>query len=121
MSGNEQAHFVDRAQVERAAFLLGVDDGELANALVRPKVKAGREWVTQARTPQQVVDELAALSKTLYEKMFGAIVERVNKALGRTTTRTFIGVLDIAGFEIFETNGFEQLLINLNNEVSHRS
>lgn len=50
--------------------------------------------------------------------MFGAIVDRVNKALGRNTTKTFIGVLDIAGFEIFETNGFEQLLINLNNEVS---
>lgn len=86
-------------------FLLGLDDSEFLNALVRPKVKAGREWVVQARTAKQVVDELAALAKALYEKNFGAMVDRINKALGRPSTKTFIGVLDIAGFEIFETNG----------------
>lgn len=105
VAGSEQAHLVDRSQVEMVAFLLGLDDTDLSNALIRPKVKAGREWVTQARTPKQVVDELAAMSKALYERMFGAIVDRVNKALGRPVTKTFIGVLDIAGFEIFETNG----------------
>ncbi|KAK4048073.1 class II myosin [Microbotryomycetes sp. JL221] len=116
VAGSEQAHLVNPAQLEKIAFLLGLDESNLANALVRPKVKAGREWVTQARSPKQVTNELAALSKTLYEKLFGSIVDTVNAALGRPTTKTFIGVLDIAGFEIFETNGFEQLLINLTNE-----
>lgn len=78
---------------------------------------AGREWVTQARTKQQALDELASLSKTLYEKSFGAMVERINKALDRPSNKaTFIGVLDIAGFEIFEVNSFEQLCINHTNE-----
>ncbi|SCV72410.1 BQ2448_3947 [Microbotryum intermedium] len=116
IGGTDQAHIVDRTQLEKVCFLLGLDETPFMNALVRPKVKAGREWVVQARSAKQVVDEIAALSKALYEKNFGAMVERINGALGRPSTKTFIGVLDIAGFEIFETNGFEQLCINLTNE-----
>jgi len=60
---------------------------------------------------------MAALCKTLYEKTFSNIVDRINRALDRPTSKsTFIGVLDIAGFEIFETNSFEQLCINYTNE-----
>ena len=104
--GNNQAHLRDMAQLEKVCFLLGIQDtNAFMNALVRPKVKAGREWVTQARTSKQVIDEIAALSKALYEKSFSAMVDRINQALGRPSTKTFIGVLDIAGFEIFDTNG----------------
>ncbi|GAA5979442.1 hypothetical protein JCM10908_002925 [Rhodotorula pacifica] len=121
-SSSSSAHLSSHTSLEKAAFLLGVTPDSLQNALLRPKVKAGREWVTQARSRDQVVDELAALSKTLYEKNFGQLVERINRSLGEGTLanpagkKTFIGVLDIAGFEIFETNGFEQLCINLTNE-----
>ncbi|TKA57102.1 hypothetical protein B0A53_01058 [Rhodotorula sp. CCFEE 5036] len=121
-SSSSSAHLTSHAALEKAAFLLGVTPDSLQNALLRPKVKAGREWVTQARSREQVVDELAALSKTLYEKNFGQLVERINRSLGEGTLanpagkKTFIGVLDIAGFEIFDTNGFEQLCINLTNE-----
>jgi myosin protein heavy chain len=60
---------------------------------------------------------LAALCKTLYEKSFSALVDHINRALDRPSSKsTFIGVLDIAGFEIFEINGYEQLLINYTNE-----
>ncbi|KAJ6486660.1 P-loop containing nucleoside triphosphate hydrolase protein [Mycena sanguinolenta] len=51
------------------------------------------------------------------EKSFGAIVDRINLALDRPSSKsTFIGVLDIAGFEIFDINAYEQLLINYTNE-----
>ncbi|PWN46171.1 hypothetical protein IE81DRAFT_86032 [Ceraceosorus guamensis] len=114
---SEQARITNGAQVEKACHLLGVPVQELTTALVRPRIKAGREWVAQARTRQQVQDEMAALCKTMYEKMFGTIVDRINQALDRPTSKsTFIGVLDIAGFEIFEVNSFEQLLINFTNE-----
>ncbi|GAA5911310.1 hypothetical protein JCM6882_002344 [Rhodosporidiobolus microsporus] len=125
-SSTSTAHLTSRTSLEKAAFLLGVAPDALANALLRPKVKAGREWVTQARNRDQVVDELGALSKSLYEKNFGSLVERINRSLGGGAgagsaagaggKKTFIGVLDIAGFEIFDTNGFEQLCINLTNE-----
>ncbi|GAA6010825.1 hypothetical protein JCM11491_004550 [Sporobolomyces phaffii] len=127
VSGTSSAHLTSRSSLEKAAFLLGLSPDDLHNALVRPKIKAANEWVTQSRTKEQVVDELAALSKSLYEKNFGKLVDRINQSLsgvglggsgttGAARKNTFIGVLDIAGFEIFETNGFEQLCINLTNE-----
>jgi myosin protein heavy chain len=107
----------DPSQAERLCHLLGIPVQEFTRALLRPRVLAGREWVTQARTRQQALDELSALCKTLYEKSFGLLVDRINQALDRPSSKsTFIGVLDIAGFEIFETNAYEQLLINYTNE-----
>ncbi len=114
---SEQARIKNTQQIEKVCHVLGLPEQEFTNALLRPRVKAGREWVTQARTKRQVAEEMAALSKTLYEKTFSYIVDRINKALDRPTSKsTFIGVLDIAGFEIFETNSFEQLCINYTNE-----
>jgi myosin protein heavy chain len=116
-SGTEQARIDNSAHIEKVCHLLGVPEQELTKALLRPRVKAGREWVSQSRTRKQVLEETAALCKTMYEKTFGAIVERINSALDRPTSKsTFIGVLDIAGFEIFEVNSFEQLCINYTNE-----
>ncbi|KDR70292.1 hypothetical protein GALMADRAFT_128012 [Galerina marginata CBS 339.88] len=113
----DDAVMPDAAQAERVCHLLGIPIAEFSRAVLRPRALAGREWVTQARTRQQAVDELSALCKTLYEKSFGALVERINRALDRPSSKaTFIGVLDIAGFEIFEVNGYEQLLINYTNE-----
>ncbi|KZV83973.1 hypothetical protein EXIGLDRAFT_301029 [Exidia glandulosa HHB12029] len=113
----EQARISVPAQAEKACHLLGVSSADFARAVLSPRVLAGREWVTQARTAQQARDELGALCKTLYEKTFGSLVDRVNRALDRPAPKsTFIGVLDIAGFEIFQENGFEQLCINYTNE-----
>ena len=117
---SQQAYIRDNSSLEKVCHLLGLPIAEMTKALLRPRVKAGREWITQARTKKQVEDEMGSLCKSIYEKSFGALVERINKALDRPNSAslksTFIGVLDIAGFEIFETNGFEQLCINFTNE-----
>ncbi|CDO73933.1 hypothetical protein BN946_scf185016.g90 [Trametes cinnabarina] len=114
---SDDAVMPDPSQAERVCHLLGIPLTEFTKAVLRPRVLAGREWVTQARTRQQALDELSALCKTLYEKSFGMLVDRINRALDRPSSKsTFIGVLDIAGFEIFDINGYEQLLINYTNE-----
>uniref|UniRef100_A0A8C1PZR2 Myosin heavy chain 7 n=1 Tax=Cyprinus carpio TaxID=7962 RepID=A0A8C1PZR2_CYPCA len=60
---------------------------------------------------------VGALSKSVYEKMFLWMVVRINQSLDTKQPRQyFIGVLDIAGFEIFDFNTFEQLCINFTNE-----
>ena len=114
---SEQARITNPDQLAVVGEVLGVEPSKLQSALVRPTVRAGREMVTQARNKKQVVDEIAALCKTMYEKTFAWLVERINHVLDRPTSKSrFIGVLDIAGFEIFETNSFEQLCINYTNE-----
>ncbi|SPQ19096.1 821b4c22-5052-40eb-93df-7bf7ac466141 [Thermothielavioides terrestris] len=105
----------------RVCKLLGVPLEPFLRGLLHPRVKAGREWVEKVQTPEQVRFSIDALAKGIYERGFGDLVTRINRQLDRAgmglddTTR-FIGVLDIAGFEIFEHNSFEQLCINYTNE-----
>lgn len=108
--------------VRRACHLLGINEDAFVKALLHPRVKAGHEWVEKVQTPEQVRLSIDALSKGIYERGFGDLVDRINRQLDRTSSgayaddTTFIGVLDIAGFEIFEENSFEQLCINYTNE-----
>ena len=105
---------------EKACSLLGISTDEFIQGLLHPKVKAGREIVEKVQTPDQVRSALDALSKGIYERGFGDLVNRINRQLVGSKTNIddsyFIGVLDIAGFEIFEENSFEQLCINYTNE-----
>src|SRR5699024_7718827 len=97
----------------KACQLLGVPVEPFLKALLHPKVKAGREWVEKVQTPEQVRLGLDALAKGIYERGFGDLVNRINQQLDRSAMGLedshFIGVLDIAGFEIFDENSFEQL------------
>merc|ERR1712212_1311697 len=87
------------------------------NSLVSPKVKVGTEYVNKGQTVEQVNYAITALCKAVFERLFFWIIERVNKAFETKMKRSyFIGVLDIAGFEIFEYNSFDQLCINYTNE-----
>jgi myosin protein heavy chain len=107
-------------QAEIVAQLLGIPSEPFINGLLHPRVKAGREWVEKAQTPEQVRLSIDALAKGIYERQFGDLVTRINSQLNRSGGASddshFIGVLDIAGFEIFDENSFEQLCINFTNE-----
>ncbi|OBR08675.1 Myosin type ii heavy chain [Colletotrichum higginsianum IMI 349063] len=109
-----------KEQAAKVCKLLGVPLEPFLQGLLHPRVKAGREWVEKVQTPEQVRLGLDALSKGIYERGFGNLVTRINRQLDRTgmglDDSRFIGVLDIAGFEIFEENSFEQLCINYTNE-----
>ena len=93
------------AEAEKVAFLLGVNAGDLLKGLLKPKIKVGTEFVTQGRNKDQVNYSVSALAKSLYNRMFEWLVKRVNKTLDTKAKRNyFIGVLDIAGFEIFDVS-----------------
>lgn len=113
----EQAEADGTAEAEKVAFLLGLNCSDMMKCLLTPRVKVGSEYVTKGQSKDQVVYAVAALAKAMYDRMFKWLVGRVNKTLDTKLKRQyFIGVLDIAGFEIFEYNTFEQLCINYTNE-----
>ena len=101
--GSEDARLVNPVQAERLCHVLGIPVDGFVKGLLKPRVRAGREWVNQSRTAEQVKHSLEALAKGLYERGFGRLVEMVNDKLDtKGDGDSFIGVLDIAGFEIFE-------------------
>ncbi|XP_071547339.1 myosin heavy chain, muscle-like isoform X26 [Panulirus ornatus] len=113
----EQAEADGTEEGERVAKLMGVDGADLYKNLTKPKIKVGNEFVTQGRNKDQVFYSVGALAKAIYDRTFKWLVKKCNVTLETGQKRSmFIGVLDIAGFEIFDYNGFEQLCINFTNE-----
>ncbi|XP_033853122.1 myosin-7-like [Acipenser ruthenus] len=113
----EQAEADGTEDADKAAYLMGLNSADIVKALCHPRVKVGNEWVTKGQNVQQVNYSIGALAKSVYEKMFNWMVVRINQSLDTKQARQyFIGVLDIAGFEIFDFNSFEQLCINFTNE-----
>ncbi|CAK6951934.1 myosin-6-like [Scomber scombrus] len=113
----EQAEADGTEDMDKIAYLMGLNSADVLKGLCHPRVKVGNEWVTKGQSVQQVYNSIGALSKSVYEKMFLWMVVRINQSLDTKQPRQyFIGVLDIAGFEIFDFNTFEQLCINYTNE-----
>uniref|UniRef100_A0A1I7XLC0 Myosin motor domain-containing protein n=1 Tax=Heterorhabditis bacteriophora TaxID=37862 RepID=A0A1I7XLC0_HETBA len=110
--------FAITAEGELACKLFQVDYEKFVGALLKPRVKVGTEWVNRGQNLEQVNWALGALAKALFARMFSWLIKRCNKTLdAQDLSRDFfIGVLDIAGFEIFDLNSFEQLWINFVNE-----
>lgn len=114
----DQATLPDNTVAQKISHLLGLNVTEMTKAFLRPRLKVGRDFVTKAQTKEQVEFAVEAISKACYERMFKWLVNRINRSLDRTKRQgaSFIGILDIAGFEIFDLNSFEQLCINYTNE-----
>uniref|UniRef100_P05661-8 Isoform 9b of Myosin heavy chain, muscle n=1 Tax=Drosophila melanogaster TaxID=7227 RepID=P05661-8 len=113
----EQAEQDGEEEGGRVSKLFGCDTAELYKNLLKPRIKVGNEFVTQGRNVQQVTNSIGALCKGVFDRLFKWLVKKCNETLDTQQKRQhFIGVLDIAGFEIFEYNGFEQLCINFTNE-----
>uniref|UniRef100_A0A3Q4MM17 Myosin motor domain-containing protein n=1 Tax=Neolamprologus brichardi TaxID=32507 RepID=A0A3Q4MM17_NEOBR len=113
----EQAEPEGTEVADKAAYLMGLNSADLLKSLCYPRVKVGNEYVTKGQNVQQVYNSIGALAKSVYEKMFFWMVAKINQQLDTKQSRQhFIGVLDIAGFEIFDHNSMEQLCINFTNE-----
>ncbi|XP_041843455.1 myosin-10 isoform X4 [Melanotaenia boesemani] len=114
----DQASMPDNTAAQKLCHLLGINVLEFTRAILTPRIKVGREYVQKAQTKEQADFAIEALSKATYERLFRWLVHRINRALDRRQRQgaSFIGILDIAGFEIFQLNSFEQLCINYTNE-----
>uniref|UniRef100_A0A8C4J4X6 Unconventional myosin-VI n=1 Tax=Dromaius novaehollandiae TaxID=8790 RepID=A0A8C4J4X6_DRONO len=107
--------------LECCAALLGLDEDDLRGSLTTRVMltTAGGAKGTVIKVPlkvEQANNARDALAKTVYSHLFDHVVNRVNQCFPFETSTSFIGVLDIAGFEYFEHNSFEQFCINYCNE-----
>ncbi|XP_031758535.1 unconventional myosin-VI isoform X5 [Xenopus tropicalis] len=103
------------------AKLLGLDQDDLQVSLTSRVMltTAGGTKGTVIKVPlkvQQAENARDALAKAIYSHLFDHVVNRVNQCFPFERSSFFIGVLDIAGFEYFEHNSFEQFCINYCNE-----
>ncbi|CAH3198230.1 unnamed protein product, partial [Porites evermanni] len=104
-----------------AAQLLDVSPEELKMSLTTRMMSAGGVSLLLSfhrvpLKPEQASAARDALGKALYTKLFDHIVAQVNQCFPFESSSTYIGVLDIAGFEYYEFNSFEQFCINYCNE-----
>uniref|UniRef100_A0A8D0Z099 Myosin VC n=1 Tax=Sus scrofa TaxID=9823 RepID=A0A8D0Z099_PIG len=116
--GNERsAVSEDDSHLKVFCELLGLESGKVAQWLCNRKIITTSETVVKPMTRPQATNARDALAKKIYAHLFDFIVERINQALQFSGKQhTFIGVLDIYGFETFDVNSFEQFCINYANE-----
>ncbi|XP_078362990.1 unconventional myosin-Ic-like [Oculina patagonica] len=99
--------------------LLGCPEEVLEKALTSRTVETKGDKVKTPLTSEQAIYARDALAKAVYDRMFTWLVQRINTSLVNESYRgkkTLMGLLDIYGFEIFESNSFEQFCINYCNE-----
>merc|ERR1712172_305413 len=104
----EQAEIKDDTNAQKVATLCGIDCEWMINYFCKPKLKVGTEWVSKGSTCQNAANSVAGIARAIYERTFRIVVEKCNETLIDPTMKkiSYIGVLDIAGFEIFDYNGF---------------
>merc|ERR1719462_1189555 len=102
----------------KAAALCGVDSFAMIKAFCKPRIKVGTEWVTKGQTCEQATNATGGIARAIFDRLFKWLIIKCNDTLIDATLKkaNFCAVLDIAGFEIFEYNGFEQISINFVNE-----
>jgi len=102
----------------KAAGAFCVDAFQMIKAFCKPRIKVGTEWVIKGQTCEQSTMAVGGIARAIFDRVFRWLIEKCNNTLIDATLKkaNFCAVLDIAGFEIFEYNGFEQISINFVNE-----
>jgi len=115
---DDQAEPDEMVYPQKVADLFGVNVHELLKSWCKPKIKVGTEWVTKGQTCEQAQNGVGGIARATFDRLFKWLIIKCNDTLIDKSMKkaNFCAVLDIAGFEIFEYNGFEQISINFVNE-----
>nr|XP_057913382.1 unconventional myosin-Vb isoform X2 [Doryrhamphus excisus] len=107
----------DDVHLKHFCRLLGLESQQMEHWLCHRKLVTASETYVKNMSSKQATNARDALAKHIYAGMFQWIVGHINLALHTSSKQhSFIGVLDIYGFETFEVNSFEQFCINYANE-----
>ncbi|KAK9892692.1 hypothetical protein WA026_021547 [Henosepilachna vigintioctopunctata] len=107
----------DDKHIELVSNLLEINSEELRKWLCTRKIVSAREMFLKPMSVEEAQSARDALAKHIYAELFNWVTNDLNSGLRSEFPHyKFIGVLDIYGFETFETNSFEQFCINYANE-----
>ena len=110
----------DEPSLVKACSLLGIDKDLFAKWTVKKQLITRGEKIMSNLTQAQAMVVKDSVAKFVYSSMFDWLVDIINNSLASeevlSQVTTFIGVLDIYGFEHFAKNSFEQFCINYANE-----
>ena len=97
---------------------LGVANESMIKSLCYRQVVVNGEVIFKPMTLSEASSARDALAKQIYSLLFQKIVSSINKSMASSSeNHRYIGILDIYGFEKFETSSFEQFFINYANEM----
>eukprot|EP00040_Diaphanoeca_grandis_P039058 m.258055 g.258055 ORF g.258055 m.258055 type:complete len:1513 (+) comp36042_c0_seq1:104-4642(+) len=117
---NDDGAVVDESSmdcVNACASLLGINREHLTHRLTHRIVQAGSgEGIEVVLTVVEANNARDSLAKYIYGQTFQWLVNVINKSVHIADGESFIGILDLSGFEIFDINSFEQFCINFANE-----
>merc|ERR1711963_168323 len=115
---DDQAEPGDLEFPKKIASLFGVNCDQMLKAFCKPKIKVGTEWVTKGQTVENATNGVGGIARAIFDRLFKWLIIKCNDTLIDKSMKkaNFCAVLDIAGFEIFEYNGYEQISINFVNE-----
>merc|ERR1712141_937588 len=115
---DDQAEPGDLGFPTKVADLYGVKADAVLKAFCKPKIKVGTEWVTKGQTCAQDTNGVGGIARACFDRLFKWLIIKCNDTLIDATMKkaNFCAVLDIAGFEMFDYNGYEQISINFVNE-----
>ncbi|OEH76717.1 myosin g [Cyclospora cayetanensis] len=132
-----------KTHISSSSSLLGVSEEGLVNLFIYRSLKTGNEVIRMVLSPEKAQAARDGIAQLVYSCLFSWLIARVNESLQpaqetlhvtiglvlsflvplhinmrltQSNKGNIVGILDIAGFESFKTNGFEQLCINLSNE-----
>jgi len=119
-SRNDSVLSPTEPSLERACAILGINGAEFAKWIVKKQLITRGEKITSNLTQAQAIVVKDSVAKYIYSSLFDWLVEIINRSLATdevlNRVSSFIGVLDIYGFEHFAKNSFEQFCINYANE-----
>ncbi|ORC93297.1 putative myosin heavy chain MYA2-related [Trypanosoma theileri] len=102
----------------RVCELWGINEEEFKKELVSTSIITQKERMIKPLNKVKALDIRDSVCKAMYDWLFDWLVFKINETTNRDSiTSYWIGLLDIFGFENFQKNSFEQLCINLTNEV----
>lgn len=105
----------DNIFINNCIYLLNIDKNKFIDIFQNRYIYTSNDNIKIKNNKIEFLTIRDTIAQILYDSLFNYIVSKINNVISYNN-EYYISILDIFGFEVFDNNGFEQLLINYTNE-----